>query len=80
MANSEKINDRQSDWDDKIDLERACRYASGVTRFRAQTREAQELENAVEKGMKFKNLQSRLGYRVALAKRLPGKQRRKCTR
>ncbi len=40
------------------------------TRFRAQTREAQELKDAVEKGLKFKDLQSRLGYHVAFSEAL----------
>jgi chromosome partitioning protein len=57
-------------------LEEARDYKSDVearlvwTRFRAQTREAQELRDAVEKGLKFKDLQSRLGYRVAFSEAL----------
>ncbi len=40
------------------------------TRFRAQTREAQELKDAVQKGLKLKELQARLGYRVAFSEAL----------
>jgi chromosome partitioning protein len=40
------------------------------TRFRAQTREAQELKDAVHKELKLKDLQARLGYRVAFSEAL----------
>ena len=40
------------------------------TRFRAQTREAQDLSDAVQKGLKLKELQARLGYRVAFSEAL----------
>jgi chromosome partitioning protein len=40
------------------------------TRFRAQTREAQELKDAVERGLKLDELQARLGYRVAFSEAL----------
>jgi chromosome partitioning protein len=40
------------------------------TRFRAQTREAQELKDAVHKGLGLKELQTRLGYRVAFSEAL----------
>jgi len=54
-------------------LEEAKNYKPDVdarlvwTRFRAQTREAQELKDAVEKGLKLKDLQARLGYRVVFS-------------
>ena len=57
-------------------LEEARNYKPEVdarlvwTRFRAQTREAQELKDAVQKGLKFRDLQSRLGYRVAYSEAL----------
>jgi chromosome partitioning protein len=57
-------------------LEEARNYKPDVdarlvwTRFRAQTREAQELKDAVQKGLKFRDLQSRLGYRVAFSEAL----------
>ena len=57
-------------------LEEAGKYKPDVdarlvwTRFRAQTREAQELKDAVQKGLKFRDLQSRLGYRVAFSEAL----------
>ena len=57
-------------------LEEARKHKTDVdarlvwTRFRAQTREAQELKDAVEKGLKLKDLQSRLGYRVAFSEAL----------
>ena len=57
-------------------LEEAKTYKPDVdarlvwTRFRAQTREAQELKDAVQKGLKLKELQSRLGYRVAFSEAL----------
>jgi chromosome partitioning protein len=57
-------------------LDEARRYKPDVdarlvwTRFRAQTREAQELKDAVQKGLKFKELQARLGYRVAFSEAL----------
>ena len=57
-------------------LEEARSYKPDVdarlvwTRFRAQTREAQELKDAVQKGLRFKDLQSRLGYRVAFSEAL----------
>jgi chromosome partitioning protein len=40
------------------------------TRFRAQTREAQELKEAVGRGLNLDELQSRLGYRVAFSEAL----------
>jgi chromosome partitioning protein len=40
------------------------------TRFRAQTREAQELKDAVQTGLKLAELQTRLGYRVAFSEAL----------
>ncbi len=40
------------------------------TRFRAQTREAQELKDAVQRELHLKVLQSRLGYRVAFSEAL----------
>ena len=40
------------------------------TRFRAQTREAQELTDAVQRGLKLAELQTRLGYRVAFSEAL----------
>jgi chromosome partitioning protein len=40
------------------------------TRFRAYTREARDLKDAVEKGVKLKELQTRLGYRVAYSEAL----------
>lgn len=40
------------------------------TRFRAQTREAQELKDAVHKGLKLHELKARLGYRVAFSEAL----------
>jgi chromosome partitioning protein len=57
-------------------LEEARNYKPDVdarlvwTRFRAQTREAQELKDAVQKGLKLKDLQARLGYRVAFSEAL----------
>jgi len=57
-------------------LEDARKYKTDVdarlvwTRFRAQTREAQELKDAVQKDLKLKNLQARLGYRVAFSEAL----------
>jgi len=39
-------------------------------RFRAQTREAQELKDAVQKGLNLDELQTRLGYRVAFSEAL----------
>ena len=57
-------------------LEEARKYKYDVdarlvwTRFRAHTREAQELDEAVQKGLKLKNLQARLGYRVAFSEAL----------
>jgi chromosome partitioning protein len=57
-------------------LEEAGRFKPDVdarlvwTRFRAQTREAQELKEAVQKGLKLKDLKARLGYRVAFSEAL----------
>jgi chromosome partitioning protein len=57
-------------------LEEARNYKPNVdarlvwTRFRAQTKEAQELKDAVQKGLKLKILQARLGYRVAFSEAL----------
>jgi len=57
-------------------LEEAKSYKSGVdvrlvwTRYRAQTREAQELTEAVERELKLDQLDSRLGYRVAFSEAL----------
>jgi chromosome partitioning protein len=57
-------------------LEEAKTYKPGVdarlvwTRFRAYTREAQDLKDAVEKGLKLEELQNRLGYRVAFSEAL----------
>jgi chromosome partitioning protein len=57
-------------------LEEARNYKPDVdarlvwTRYRAYTREAQELNDAVQKGLNLKDLQSRLGYRVAFSEAL----------
>jgi chromosome partitioning protein len=57
-------------------LNEAREYKSGVdarlvwTRFRPQTKEAQELKEAVEKGLKLRELQARFGYRVAFSEAL----------
>jgi chromosome partitioning protein len=57
-------------------LEEARNYKPEVdarlvwTRFRAQTKEAQELKDAVQKGLKLRVLQARLGYRVAFSEAL----------
>jgi chromosome partitioning protein len=57
-------------------LDEARKYKPDVdarlvwTRFRAQTREAQELKDAVQKGLNLKELQARLGYRVAFSEAL----------
>lgn len=57
-------------------LEEARNYKVDVdarlvwTRYRAYTREAQELNDAVKKGLNLKNLQARLGYRVAFSEAL----------
>jgi chromosome partitioning protein len=40
------------------------------TRYRAYTREAQDLKDAVQKGLKLEELQNRLGYRVAFSEAL----------
>jgi chromosome partitioning protein len=40
------------------------------TRFRAYTREAQDLKDAVHKGLKLEELRNRLGYRVAFSEAL----------
>jgi chromosome partitioning protein len=40
------------------------------TRFRAYTREAQDLKDAVQKGLKLEELKNRLGYRVAFSEAL----------
>jgi chromosome partitioning protein len=40
------------------------------TRFRAYTREAQDLKDAVHKGLKLEELRTRLGYRVAFSEAL----------
>jgi chromosome partitioning protein len=57
-------------------LEEAGKYRSDIdarlvwTRFRAQTREAQELRDAVQNGLNLKEMQNRLGYRVAFSEAL----------
>jgi chromosome partitioning protein len=57
-------------------LEEARNYKTEIdarlvwTRFRAQTKEAQELKDAVQKGLKLKDLKARLGYRVAYSEAL----------
>jgi len=57
-------------------LEEARNYKSDIdarlvwTRFRAQTKEAQELKDAVQKGLNLRDLQARLGYRVAFSEAL----------
>jgi chromosome partitioning protein len=57
-------------------LDEARQYKADIdarlvwTRFRAQTREAQELKDAVHKGLKLKELHTRLGYRVAFSEAL----------
>jgi chromosome partitioning protein len=57
-------------------LEEAKTYKPDVdarlvwTRFRAYTREAQDLKAAVEKGLKLEELKTRLGYRVAFSEAL----------
>jgi chromosome partitioning protein len=57
-------------------LEEAGRYKPDVdarlvwTRFRAQTREAQDLKEAVRNGLNLKELKARLGYRVAFSEAL----------
>jgi chromosome partitioning protein len=57
-------------------LDEARQYKADIdarlvwTRFRAQTREAQELKDAVQKGLKLKELHTRLGYRVAFSEAL----------
>ena len=57
-------------------LEEARGYKADVdarlvwTRFRAYTREAQELNEAVEKGLNLRDLRTRLGYRVAFSEAL----------
>jgi chromosome partitioning protein len=57
-------------------LEEARTYKPDVdarlawTRFRAYTREAQDLKDAVKKGLKLEELRNRLGYRVAFSEAL----------
>jgi chromosome partitioning protein len=57
-------------------LEEAGKYKPNIdarlvwTRFRAQTKEAQELKEAVQNGLKLKEMQNRLGYRVAFSEAL----------
>jgi chromosome partitioning protein len=57
-------------------LEEAGKYKPNIdarlvwTRFRAQTKEAQELKDAVQNGLKLKEMQNRLGYRVAFSEAL----------
>jgi len=57
-------------------LEEARKHKNDVdarlvwTRFRAYTKEAQELNEAVQKGLNLPDLQARLGYRVAFSEAL----------
>ena len=57
-------------------LEEARAYKPDVdarlvwTRFRSYTREAQDLKDAVQKGLKLEELRNRLGYRVAFSEAL----------
>jgi chromosome partitioning protein len=57
-------------------LAEAKKYKNGVdarivwTRFRAQTREAQTIKDAVQSTLELEELQARLGYRVAFSEAL----------
>jgi chromosome partitioning protein len=57
-------------------LEEAKTYKPDVdarlvwTRFRAYTREAQDLKDAVQNGLKLDELRNKLGYRVAFSEAL----------